>query len=156
MPIFTGQFDRSIDAKSRLQLPAQLRTAIDPQGEGAPLYITLGENPNTLSIFTEAAFNELAERIPTQIMSGLESRRFERQFYSSTCRVDMDKQGRFVLPDRLRKKAKLADEVSLIGQKHRIEIWNRSDLERELGIEWEGDAWPDWQSFLRMPPKETS
>ena len=61
-------------------------------------------------------------------------------------------QGRFVLPDRLVRKARLNTDVYLIGQKNRIEIWDRDDLEKSIGIDWESDDWPDWQNFLRMKP----
>jgi DNA-binding transcriptional regulator/RsmH inhibitor MraZ len=67
--------------------------------------------------------------------------------------VDIDKQGRFVLPDRLVKKARLGSEVFLVGRKQRIDVWNRTDLDRSMGIDWEGDEWPDWQGFLRMRPR---
>lgn len=152
MRIFTGQYDRTIDAKNRIQLPSQLRAAIDPERDGPGLYVLLGESRGTLSIFTERGFEELAARIETEFMPGPESRRFELQFYGATNYVDMDKQGRFVLPERLRKKAHLADSVYLVGQKYRVDVWNRDDFERAMGIDWEGDEWPDWQGFLRMRP----
>lgn len=155
MRILTGQYDRTIDAKNRIQLPSQLRAAIDSEGERTVLYVTLGEHRNTLSIFTEPAFEEQATRMQTEYMPGPESRRFELQFYALACVVEMDKQGRIVLPDRLRKKARLGEEVFLVGQKNRIDVWNRTDLDRATGIDWEGDDWPDWQGFLRMRPSET-
>ncbi len=154
MPVFTGQYERTIDAKNRAQLPSQLRAAIDSERDGAGLYITLGEQRGTLSIFTERGFEELASRMETEFMSGPESRRFELQFYALASRVEVDKQGRFVLPDRLVKKAGLRQEVYLVGQKHRIDIWNREELERSMSIDWEGDDWPEWQGFLRARPRE--
>jgi MraZ protein len=154
MRIFTGQYDRTIDAKNRIQLPSQLRSAIEPERDGVGFYVTLGEYRGTLSVFTEHGFEELAARIETEFMPGPESRRFELQFYGLASRVEMDKQGRFVLPDRLRQKARLEDEVFLVGQKHRIDIWNRKELERSMAIDWEADDWPDWQGFLRMRPAE--
>ena len=155
MRIFTGQYDRTIDVKNRIQLPSQLRSAIDPERDGAGLYVTLGEFRGTLSIFTERGFEELAARVETEFIPGPESRRFELQFYTLSSYLDIDKQGRIVLPDRLRKKARLGEEVFLVGQKYRIDLWNRGDLERSMAIDWEGDDWPDWQGFLRMRPKET-
>lgn len=154
MPIFTGQFERTIDAKNRVQLPSQLRSAIDPERDGAGLYVTLGEHRGTLSIFTERGFEKLADRMETEFLPGPESRRFELQFYALASHVDMDKQGRIVLPERLRRKARLGDEAYLVGQKHRIDIWSRADLERSIAIDWEGDDWPEWQGYLRMRPKE--
>jgi MraZ protein len=154
MRFFTGCHERTIDEKNRLQLPAQLRAGIDPDRDGDGLYIILGEHRGTLSIFTERSFEELAARIETEFMRGAEAKRFELQFYSLASRVDIDKQGRFVLPDRLVQKARLDKEVTLVGQKNRIDIWNRADYERSLGIDWEGDAWPNWEDLLRTPPKE--
>jgi MraZ protein len=155
MPIFTGQYERTIDAKNRIQLPSQLRAAIGSGGEKTVLYVTLGEHRNTLSIFPEPAFEALASRMETEYLPGPESRRFELQFYALSTTVEMDKQGRIVLPERLRKKAGLGEEIFLVGQKSRIDVWNRSDLDRATGIDWDGDDWPDWQGFLRMRPADS-
>ncbi|HEX9772645.1 MAG TPA: hypothetical protein VGA44_04195 [Steroidobacteraceae bacterium] len=152
MRFFTGRYDRNIDDKNRIQLPSQLRSAIDPERDGAGLYVTLGEHRGTLSIFTERGFEELASRIETEFETDEEALRFELQFYSLASRVDVDKQGRFVLPDQLVKKAGLKEEVCLIGQKTRIDLWNRGQLDQELGIDWDGEAWPNWLSYIRRRP----
>jgi len=156
MRFFTGEYDRTIDAKNRIQLPSQLRGAIDRERDGAGLYVTLGERRGTLSIFTERTFEELAGRMETEFLPGEESQRFELQFYGLTSYVELDPQGRFVLPDRLIKKARLTEEVMLVGQKHRIDVWNREALDRSMGIDWEGEEWPDWQGFLRMRPRDAT
>jgi len=155
MSVFTGQYERTIDAKNRIQLPSQLRSAVDPDLDGNKLYVTLGEYPGTLSIFTGRGFDELAARMQTEFTANPAARRFELQFYAVSSSVDMDKQGRIVLPDRLRKKARLGEDVYLVGQRNRIEIWSRADLERAMGIDWEGDGWPDWPGFLRKRPTST-
>lgn len=152
MRIFTGQYDRTIDAKNRIQMPSQLRAAINPNDVGCGLYITLGSFRGTLSIYTERGFEKRAEELQTEYMPGDASRRFELQFYGLASHVEMDKQGRIVLPERLRRKAKLEESVLLVGQNYRIDVWNRVDLERSEGIDWEGDEWPDWEGFLRVKP----
>ena len=154
MSVFTGQYERTIDSKNRVQLPSRLRAGIDPEREGTGLYVTLGEYRGTLSLFSEGGFQELVSRIETEFMPGPESRRFELQFYALASHVEMDKQGRLVLPDRLVKKARLQEEVYLVGQKYRIDLWNRGDLERSMGIDWAGEDWPDWQGFLRARPRD--
>ena len=152
MRFFTGQYDRTIDDKNRIQLPSQLRSAIEPERDGPGLYVTLGEDRGTLSIFTERGFDELAGRIETEFIPGPDAAKFELQFFALASHVDIDKQGRFVLPDRLVKKARLGADVFLVGRKHRIDLWSRADLDRSMGIDWEGDQWTDWQGFLRMRP----
>ena len=156
MRFFTGQYDRTIDAKNRIQLPAQLRAVIDPDRDGNGLYVTLGESRGSLALYSPRGFEELAARIETEFMPGPESRRFELQFYGLASHVDIDKQGRFVLPERLVKKARLGADVFLVGRKNRIDLWNRAELGRSMGIDWEGDKWPEWQGFLRMRPRTST
>ena len=153
MPVFTGQHERTIDSKNRVQLPSQLRAGINAERDGSGLYVTFGEQRNTLRLFTERSFQELSERMETEFIEGPEPRRFERQFYGLTSHVDVDKQGRFVLPVRLVRKARLGTDVYLVGQRSYIDIWNRTDFDRSIGIDWEGDDWPEWQGFLRARPK---
>ena len=155
MRTLIGQYERTIDAKNRIQLPSQLRASIDLQGDGTGLYITLGDHRGTLSMYPEGAFEELSARMGTEHTPGSESRRFELQFYALTSFVEIDKQGRVLIPELLRRKARLGDEVCLVGQKTRIDIWDRAALDRSMGIDWEGDDWPDWQEFLRMRPRES-
>jgi len=152
MRFFTGQHDRAIDDKNRIQLPSQLRGTIDAEQDGSGLYVTLGEHRGTLSIFTERGFESLASRIETEFMPGPDAQRFELQFYALASRVEPDKQGRFVLPERLMKKARIGKDVTLVGQKNRIDLWNRTDFDKSIGIDWDGDDWPDWQGFMRARP----
>ncbi|HNQ23367.1 MAG TPA: hypothetical protein PKK06_09765 [Phycisphaerae bacterium] len=152
MRILVGKFPRTIDGKNRIQLPSELRAAIDPAQDGPGFFITLGEYPHTLSIYPERYFEELANRIETEYMPEDEPRRFELEFYMSARHMDIDAQGRVVLPDDLRTQARLPDEVYLVGQKHRIEVWNREDLERTTAIDWEAGEWPQWPRYIRMRP----
>ena len=152
MPYQTGYFSRTIDEKNRIQLPAQLRDSIDPKRDGCLLYVTFGDWPGTLSIYGEKAFEEVAARTETEFQSGPDAVRFELQFFGLTSSVEMDKQGRFVLPDRLVKKAKLGQEIVLVGQGSRIDIWDPQRYEESLGIDWSGDQWPNWRPFLRRRP----
>lgn len=152
MRYFTGQFERSLDDKNRIQLPSQLRSAIDEDRDGKLLYITLGEHAGTLSIFTEKGFEAVAARTETEFQTGPDALRFELQFFGLASSIEMDKQGRFVLPDRLLKKARLGPDVVLVGQGSRIDMWDPAALDRSMGIDWAGDEWPNWQSFLRNRP----
>ena len=79
MLLFTGQYDRTIDAKHRIQLPSQFRSLIDPERDGSSMYVILGERPETLSLFTERGFEALASRIETEFIPGRKSQRFELQ-----------------------------------------------------------------------------
>ncbi len=152
MRFFTGQYERSIDGKNRVQLPSQFRGQIGAKDERLTFVVTFGESRGTLCLYTQEGYEEVAARMETEYMTGPESRRFELQFYGLSTPAEMDKQGRIVLPDRFKKKAGLGEEVVLVGQKNRIEIWSRDAFEKAVGIDWDGEDWPEWQSFLRQRP----
>ncbi|MCH7704660.1 MAG: hypothetical protein IIB61_06080 [Planctomycetes bacterium] len=156
MSIFTGEYPRSIDSKNRIQVPNSFRSAIDPELDGRGLYVTLGEYPRTLAMFTEREFEALTDRMETEFMAGDESRKFELQFYSLARRVEMDKQGRIVLPEHLTRKARLSGDVCLVGQRRRIEVWDPEVLSRVRGIDMDGDDWPNWPVFTRARPAKGS
>lgn len=155
MRIFTGQHERNIDGKNRVQLPTQFRTAVEPEQKSEGWYVTLGHHRFTLSLYTARTFEERAAAMKTEDMSDDEALRFEMQYFGVAEFVESDKQGRIILPARLREKAKLTKDVYLVGQKIRIDIWNREDFDRTLGIDWKGDQWPDqWRSFVRGGSKD--
>ncbi len=153
MQFFTGQYEKTIDSKNRIQLPSQHRSLIDPTEDGKGVYVTLGEYPRTLSIFTPRDFEQRASGIETEYMDDAAAKAFEIQFYATASFVEMDKQGRMVLPDRLRKKSRLGEEIYVVGQKHRIDLWNKADFDQTMGINWEDESWPSWGGFLRMKPR---
>lgn len=144
---FTGHHERTIDSKNRLQIPSQFRNAIDPERDGPGLYVILGVRRHSLSLVTEREFNELPDRIRTESMSDREALDFEQRFYSTASHLDMDKQGRVVLPEYLTSMVGIGGEVILAGAKHRIDIWRREDFRDLLAIDREHD-W-NWQRFLR-------
>ncbi|MHC5111420.1 MAG: division/cell wall cluster transcriptional repressor MraZ [Planctomycetota bacterium] len=148
MRLFAGQYERSIDDSNRMQLPRPLRLVVDPDKEGCTLIVTLGENRGTLAILTPEGFEDIATRIPKRPAPGPQARRSKFQFYGIASPVEMDKQGRIVLPDRLCKKAGLSGEVYLIGLRNRIEIWNRAELSEAMGIDWDSKEWVEWNEFL--------
>ncbi len=148
---FTGHHERTVDGKNRLQIPSQFRAEIEAEADGTGLYVTLGERRHTLSLVTERQFEQICRRVQTESIPGQDSLDFEQRFYSTTAHVDMDKQGRLVLPDYLTSVARIKGEVILAGAKYRIDVWRKKDYVAFLGIDWEHD-WPDWQQFLRGSP----
>lgn len=152
MNFFVGEYERNIDAKNRIQLPSQLRAEIDPESEGRTLLLTLGETPGTLALFTKTRYAELAERAAADRQRGPASRQFEIDFFGrGTQAIDMDKQGRIVLPEKFRSKARLGSEIMVVGQFIRIELWDRAAWIKSGGFGWDGDDWPtSWPSHLRQ------
>lgn len=116
--VFLGEFTHTIDEKGRLSLPAKFRPALN---DG--LVVTRGLD-GCLFIFTSADFRALGERrLP---MTHPDGRDFERMFYSGAADLNLDKQGRILLPQVLREFAGLNGDAVVVGVNTRIEVWSQA------------------------------
>ena len=123
--LFLGEFDHSIDDKSRLAVPARFRAALE---DG--LVITRGLD-RCLVIYDSDSWRTMADRVRTLNAWQGDARRMQRHFFSGAIPAQPDKLGRVVIPQFLRAYAQLETEVVVVGLADRIEIWSKSEWERE-------------------------
>lgn len=117
--MFLGEYEHTIDAKGRLAVPAKFRAQMD---KGAVISKGMG---TCLSVYTMEHWEEKS----TELASGKSSdelRDFERRIYPSASEVELDGQGRMVIPAKLRNYAGLASEVTVAGVRDHFEIWDRT------------------------------
>lgn len=115
-----GEFEHSLDAKGRLIMPAKLREAI-----GDKFVVTKGLD-GCLFAFSLTEWANFEEKLKTLPLSNRNSREFTRFFLSGATECEIDKQGRFLIPNNLRETANLQKEVVIIGVGTRIEIWDKT------------------------------
>ncbi len=119
----TGTYERSMDDKLRLAIPRQLRDGFrDASSE--ELYLAPG-NEGCLSVFSKAGFEAFATKMATVSTGRVQVRNFLRLYYSQAECVQVDKQSRIRVPDRLVKMAELKHNVVLIGVHDHVEIWDK-------------------------------
>ena len=125
---FTGVFERQLDVKGRLALPASYRARL-----GASCYLTLGDD-SRIEVFTEAMFEEEADRMQALQRQGQISMDRLRAFSARAIAVEPDAQGRIYLDERLRKHANLETRGPAIvfGRLDRIEICSVERHERSM------------------------
>ena len=117
--MFLGEHEHTIDAKGRLAVPAKFRAQMD---KGAVISKGMGV---CLSVYSM----ERWEAKSTELASGKTSdelRDFERRIYPSASEVELDGQGRIVIPAKLRGYAGLGNEVTVAGVRDHFEIWDRT------------------------------
>lgn len=170
---FHGSSEKTLDDKNRFQLPSELRDLIMKEQKHQELYVMLGDLPWTLNIYTEQGWTALSEalearrtttliealdaRRTTELIEALdarrtdnhEARRAETRFFSGTRKVVADKLWRIVLPDDLKRQARLGKAVVVAGVRRRIQIHARDRFEHlnappDLA---EGEVWPSWTQF---------
>lgn len=116
--MFIGEFQHSIDEKSRLAIPVKFRADLK---QGA--VVTRGLD-NCLFVFTKAEWKKLAERIVNLPLTQSNSRAFARLMLSGAMDVKLDGQGRIIVPEYLQKFAELNKKVIVTGLYSRLEIWD--------------------------------
>ena len=115
-----GEYMHTIDAKGRVILPVDFRPEL-----GASFVITKGLD-NCLFLYGEEEWERLSAKLRELPMSKPEARAFARFFFAGARRLDLDKQGRFLVPANLRTYAGLTKDVVLNGVMTRAEIWSRT------------------------------
>lgn len=116
--MFLGRFEHSVDNKGRVAVPARYRDRL-----GGELILTRG-NDRCLYLFTQETFEPLAAKLEALPTGEADARNLRRAIFSAAEPVEIDKQGRIIIPDHLRQYASIDGDVSIIGVGSYIEIWN--------------------------------
>lgn len=103
--MFIGEYKHTIDEKGRLAVPVKFRAQLS---SGA--VVTRGLD-NCLFLYTEDEWKILAEKLASLPINKANTRAFSRLMLAGAMDVSMDKQGRVILPDYLRKYAGVGKNV---------------------------------------------
>lgn len=125
--LFTGTYELMIDNKNRLSIPAGIRSAMDPDRDGTGFYLVPGSRRGTLSLFGDRYYESYSEQYHASLPPAQEKEDFEDLFYSVAALLEVDKQGRVVLPQRLLDFAGISGPVTLTGARDHLVLWNRKD-----------------------------
>ena len=129
MAELTGEYEHIIDEKNRLFVSSKLRSIIDVEEYGSDFYLTFGSN-KILCLYPEKSFKKLVAAAAARAAAPDEAIAIERMFYAKSPRVEFDRQGRLLLSEKVRKQANLGSELTIIGSRDHVEIWNTDDWQR--------------------------
>jgi len=129
MLLLTGEYQHVIDDKGRVLVSNKLRNQIDVDEHGGNFYLVLGAN-GILCLYPEKYFEQLALSVAPAGTAPDEAVVFERISFALSSKVELDNQGRLLLNEKLRKRAGLNDDVTLVGVRDHIELWNSRDWEQ--------------------------
>ncbi len=131
MLLLTGEYLHVVDNKSRVLISNKLRSQIDVDKHGSNFYLVLGAN-GILCLYPEKYFEQIALAVTPGTTAPDEAVAFERISFALASKVELDGQGRLLLNERLRKRAGLKDQITLIGVRDHIELWNSESWEQYL------------------------
>ena len=118
--MFMSEYTHSIDTKGRVIVPAKFRESL-----GNEFVITQGLD-GCLFVFPNEEWNAFEEKLKSLPMSNKDARKFVRFFLAGAATVELDKQGRILIPTVLREFAGLEKDVVVVGVGNRVEIWDKS------------------------------
>lgn len=111
-----GEYQHNMDLKGRVTIPSKFREDL-----GDKFYVCPGMD-GCLFVLSAAKMEELEQKVSALPMG--QSAKVRRFYFSSAMEAEADKQGRILLPQKLRDHAGLEKEVTVIGAASRAEIWS--------------------------------
>ncbi len=119
MPVgFVGEYVYSIDEKGRVTIPSRLRHAF-----GTGIVLTVGLD-RCLWGFTREGWDRFSAKLDELPQGLADARTLKRFLFSQAAEGTLDRQGRVLIPENLRRFADLDGEAVIVGVGDRIEIWS--------------------------------
>lgn len=114
-----GQYEGIVGEKNRIAFPKKLREII-----GSKLIITLGYE-NSLIIVSEAGWKALLEGTEGRPFIEKPARETQRYLLGGATFIELDSKGRFIIPEYLRRFAKIKGEAVFLGLSRYVELWDK-------------------------------
>ena len=117
--MFMSEYNHTIDTKGRLIIPAKFREKLGEE------FVVSNGMDGCLFVYANDAWNAFEQKLTSLPLINKEARQFARFFLAGAAEVELDKQGRILLPANLREFAGLDKDVVLVGVGSRVEIWSK-------------------------------
>jgi MraZ protein len=115
--MFLGHYAHSLDDKGRLTIPAKYR---DDLAEG--LVATRGPK-HQIVLYPLSEWRSLTQRVDALPRLDEKAVNIRRLLYAFAEDLVVDRQGRVIIPPRLREYARIDNEVIVVGLNSYVELW---------------------------------
>jgi len=132
--LFRGVNNISLDAKGRMAIPTRFRESLRSSC-ASQLVITV-DTDRCLLIYPLPEWQEIEHKLVKLPSLNKAARDLLRMLMGNATDVEMDGQGRILIPPALRDYAKLEKKAVMIGQGHKFELWNEESWNSRLS-EWQ-------------------
>ena len=129
--MFKGEYNYNLDDKGRVIVPAKMREALGNE------FVMVKGFEHCLSLYSAADWEIREKELLRQSSDKAEARAFIRMYLSGAMDMELDKQGRVVIPQSYREHAYLSKEITIIGACNSIEIWS-TEVWRQYKAKYSG------------------
>lgn len=151
--MFRGISTISVDNKGRIAIPTKYREILEGSNNSAELVITIDPEDRCLLMYPLHNWEEIEQKISVLPSFNYAARRIQRLLIGHATEVNIDNQGRILLPQELREYSNLSKKAILVGQGKKIEIWDleywteKRDIWLEKNVNLNKDLPTDLQTF---------
>lgn len=143
---FTGEHTQKVDSKGRMSIPADFRRVLesgDPDwtpGLHPRMYLLYGDHlKNQLHGYTVDEFNAVVAQINALPRGSDRKKKLSRLIIGQSIKLDVDKDGRAVMPIRQRQKLGITDgDLRFSGLGDHFEIWKAETYDAEVSEDLSG------------------
>ena len=128
--MFRGVQHINLDAKGRLSVPARQRESLLDISAGS-IVVTIDTQSSCLVLYPLREWERIERDVQNLPTLNPAVRRFQRLVLGYASDLDLDSNGRILLPGALREYAHLERRVVLVGQGNKLELWSESLWEAE-------------------------
>ena len=121
MDLFVSQFVNKIDKKGRISFPSLFRNVLPKNNKDEIILYKSLKYPSVEGCNSNR-INEIAERINKLDIFSDDQDDFSTSIFSEIIPTNLDKEGRFVIPDTLKKFTNITSEATFIGQGYYFQI----------------------------------
>ncbi len=129
---FVGRYEHSLDTKGRIIVPSKFRAPFEERGG----YLTKNLE-GCLALWTPGEFERQMAARQAATSKGQAHRNRARLWAAASQQLEIDRQGRMAIPQHLRDFARLVDDVLVVGVIDRVELWNPTVWDEQVGPEEE-------------------
>lgn len=135
--MFLGSHAINMDAKGRMAIPTKIRESLSSFC-GGRVVVTAHTEERCLLIYPENQWQEILPKLEALPSFNKKARRIQRLMIGYATQLEMDANGRVLLPPPLREYAGLEKKTMLIGQGQKLELWSE-----ERWLDWLDDSGDD-------------
>ena len=136
--MFYGSYEYNIDEKGRVVIPAKMRDSI-----GSKLYLIRGYE-GCISLYKEEDFEKFVTKVQSLPFNKAKVRNYARVLLASVAELNIDRQGRMLIPTKTLKEYNIGSKVMILGQIDHLEIWDldhwnqyKSESEKDFELDAE-------------------
>ncbi|MDQ2075078.1 division/cell wall cluster transcriptional repressor MraZ [Marinimicrobium sp. ABcell2] len=145
--MFTGSHSINMDPKGRMAIPTRIRDALLASCNGR-LVLTAHPEERCLLVYPEPQWQEILPQL--QALPGMRkaSRRIQRLLIGYACPLELDGNGRILVPPTLRSYAGMDKKLMLVGLGNKLELWSEDSWSALLDEPGEEDLPEELQSLV--------